>query len=404
MKNNQQPGSIPDPLDPEQPFDVIVVGLGAMGSATLYQLARRGARVLGIDRFAPPHERGSSHGDTRLTRLAIGEGAHYVPLALRSHEIWRELEHATGEELLTECGGLFFLGDEQVSPVHGATDFIGETVAAAQAHGLAHELLDLDQLRRRFPQFHYHGKERGYFEAGAGFVAPERCIRTQLAEAQRLGAHVRTGEPVLAIDPAGTDLARVRTQNGEFRAEKVVLTVGAWVSQFLPPTWGPWFEVYRQLLFWFEVDGDGRDFEPEQFPVFIRTDRTKEDLIYGFPAVDGPQGGIKIASEQYGQTCDPDVGTAPVTEAEIRAMYERSSRHIRIGERCLRAAACLFTVTPDGEFVLDYHPDHPELIIASPCSGHGFKHSAAIGQLLSELALDGSSTFNREPYRIDRFS
>ncbi|MEM7165286.1 MAG: N-methyl-L-tryptophan oxidase [Planctomycetota bacterium] len=389
----------------EPVYDAIVVGLGAMGSAALYQLSKRGARVLGIDQYSPPHTLGSSHGDTRLTRCAIGEGSHYVPLAVRSHEIWRELEERSGETVLTECGGLFFSGEKQVSPVHGTTAFLDQTIAAAKQHGIEHELLDLAALEQRFPQFKYSGIECGYYEPGAGFVRPERAIDLQLRFAVEQGAEVMRDTAVVAVEPASTQagLSRVTTADAEFAAKRVILTAGAWVSQFLDPAVHEQFAVYRQLLFWFEPDMDIGRFEPAEFPVYIRSDRTKEDLIYGFPAIDGIKGGIKIASEQYASTCTPEAGTAPVTQAEIDRMFALASRFLKIKNHCYRAAACLFTVTPDGEFTIDFHPDHPDLIVASPCSGHGFKHSAAIGEMLAELALDGQTHFDRTEYRMDRF-
>lgn len=391
-------------MEEPQPYDVVVVGLGAMGAAALYQLSKRGARVLGIDQFSPPHARGSSHGDTRLTRLAIGEGSHYVPLAVRSHEIWRELEQLSGQSLLTETGGLFFSGEKQVSPVHGTTEFLKETEAAAASHDIDHEILDVDALRQRFPQFKYSGIERGYYEPGAGFVRPERCIDVQLRQAEINGATVLRGTLVTGVDPAAASgPAVVQCGDVSFVGRRVILSAGAWVSEFLEPQIRDQFQVFRQLLFWFEGDSDPALFEPERFPVFIRTDRTKEDLIYGFPAIDGDGGGFKIASEQYARTCTPEEGTLDVTDAEIARMYERASRFLRITDRCYRAAACLFTVTPDGEFTIDFHPEHPALIVASPCSGHGFKHSAAIGELLAQLALDGETTFDRHPYRMGRF-
>ncbi len=155
-------------------FDVIVVGLGAMGSAAMYQLAKRGSRVLGIDQFSPPHTRGSTHGETRITRQAIGEGEEYVPLVLRSNEIWREIERETGEILFTANGGLI-IGDLQATNGnHGSKNFLLQTIAAAKVHGIAHEILDCDALKRRFPQFHFKGNETGYYEPGAGFLRPVR--------------------------------------------------------------------------------------------------------------------------------------------------------------------------------------------------------------------------------------
>ena len=393
-------------MSTETHYDAIVVGLGEMGSATLYQLAKQGARVLGIDQFSPPHTRGSSHGDTRLTRLAIGEGRHYVPFALRSHEIWRELERSSGETLLTVTGGLFFSGEEQCSPVHGASDFIAETVAAAQAFSIEHEELDATAMAARFPQFRYSGIEGGYYEPEAGFVCPEKAIEVQLKLAQDLGAEVIVDTPVTAIASVSgraEGAARVSAGAEDFTATRVVLTTGAWMSRFLSPELHDKFEVYRQCLFWVDVEGDIADFAPDRFPVYIRTDRTRDDVLYGFPANDGPDGGIKIASEYYGSTCDPEAGTAPVTEEETASMLALASRFLKIGTRCIRASECLFTVTPDGEFIIDQHPDHPEIIIASPCSGHGFKHSAAVGELLASKALGSSCDLDGSHFSLARF-
>lgn len=384
-------------------YDALVVGLGAIGSAALYQLSRRGARVLGLDQFSPPHSRGSSHGDTRITRLAIGEGRHYVPLALRSHEIWRELEASTGESLLTLTGGMFFASSQDGSPAHGAADFIGETLAAAEHWGIEHEKLPAEAIGQRYPQFKLHGSERGYWERDAGFVRPERCIAAQLASARHHGAEIACDTRVESIERDADSTLRVESRTHTYRARRVILSAGPWVKRFLPAATRTSFAVYRQLLFWFEVEGSIADFEPPRFPVFIRTAAKREDLIYGFPAVDGPRGGIKIASEQYQETWDPEIPLRPPTEEETQGMYERALPALRIGRRCLRSTACLFTVTLDGEFVIDQHPECPGLWVASPCSGHGFKHSAAVGEMLAELALEGRSRFDPEPFRLARF-
>ena len=385
-------------------FDVIVVGLGAMGSATLYQAAKRGARVLGIDKYTPPHDRASSHGDTRLTRLAIGEGRHYVPYAMRSHEIWRELEAATGEDILTVTGGLFFCGEEQGSPVHGASDFIGETVASAEAYGIEHEVLDSAELGKRFPQFKLNGIERGYYEPEAGFVRPEKAIEVQLAEAQKRDATVLNNTEVLSIEATSPTSAVVKTADATYTADKVVVSTGAWISKFFGPLFPNVFEVYRQCLFWVDTEIPIENFLPDRFPVYIRTDKIRDDVLYGFPSVDGPEGGIKIASEYYGETCDPDEGLYPVTPEETEEMLALASRFLKIGTNCYRASPCLFTVTPDGEFVMDEHPEHPALIFASPCSGHGFKHSSAIGERLATMALGSECDLDLSHFRLARFS
>ena len=384
-------------------FDVIVLGLGAAGSATLYQLARRGAKVLGIDRFSPPHARGSTHGDTRVTRLAIGEGEHYTPLAKRSHEIWRELEGATGASLLTENGGLIMSSGSDEKTFHGAS-FFPTTVAAARRHGIAHELLDAGEIHRRFPQFAVDDSTRGYFEPSAGFVRPEACIRAELGQAQQFGASLRLDEPVQRIEQLGSTV-EVTTAKGRYGADRLVVAAGPWLTQLLPEL-ARHFKVYRQVLYWFDVEAHIADFTPDKFPIFIWELPGASRGIYGFPAIDGPKGGFKISTEHYLETTTPQTVTRDVTPQEIAAMYrELVAPHIKgAGVTCVRAVTCLYTVTKDFGFVIDRHPEHDRIIIASPCSGHGFKHSAALGEAIGDLALGEQSRFDLSAFTLARFS
>jgi sarcosine oxidase len=209
-------------------FDVIVIGLGAMGSATAYQLARRGARVLGIDRYHPPHDLGSSHGGTRITRLSVGEGAEYVPLVRRSHRIWREIEAASGEALMLTTGGLVIGPTQGGSELHGQRDFVNRTIELARSFGIAHELLDADEVARRFPQFLMRGDERAYFEPEAGILRPERCVAVQLELARRAGARLITGEAVTGLAALG-DAVTALTATGGYQAAHAVVTAGAWI-------------------------------------------------------------------------------------------------------------------------------------------------------------------------------
>ena len=206
--------------------DVVVVGLGAIGSATLHRLALRGVTAIGIDRFNPPHDHGSTHGETRITRLAVAEGAAYVPLVQRSHELWRELEAQTGETLMVQTGGLI-IGEGDGAPSHGQAGFLGSTLAIAAAHGIPHEILDSAEIRRRYPQFLVQEAERGYFEPSAGVLFPERSVALQLRLAAELGAVIRPNERMLALEPCGSGVAVV-TDKGRIEAARVVLTAGAW--------------------------------------------------------------------------------------------------------------------------------------------------------------------------------
>jgi sarcosine oxidase len=396
-------------------YDVIVVGLGALGAATLYQLSQRGARVLGIDQFAPPHDQGSSHGDSRITRLAVGEGDEYVPFVQRSHAIWRELEARTGKPLMTTTGGLILAPQGRVAEHHGKPDFVRRTIACAQRFGIAHEVLDAAGIRRRFPQFHLQGDEIGYFEHDAGFVRPEDAIGAQLAVARASGAQTRTGERVQAVEPIGNGNAvrvRVRTDTASFTADRVVVAAGAWLPEFLGKQaradWKAWqadFAVHRQVMHWFDTGSAAADFAPGRFPIFIwMFGDGQEDYMYGFPSSDPAQPALKVATEQYVATTTPDTIERTVSPEESAAMYRDrvAGRFPQIGGRALKARACMYTVTPDRRFVIDALDGLPNVLIASACSGHGFKHSAGLGDAIADHVLGRPSTLDLSPFARGR--
>ncbi len=384
-------------------YDVIVVGLGAVGSAALYQLSKRGKRVLGIDQFSPPHRFGSSHGDTRVTRLAIGEGKFYTPFAIRSHLIWRELERRTGLELLNTIGGLVMASQSSHYSLHGNTDFLGETVNAAVEHGITHRVLNTEDIRKEFPQFNLIGDEAGYYEPTMGFLRPESCIRAQLILARQNGAKILTENKVLGIIPRH-DGVKIESWRGSFIADKVIISVGAWINNFLSPEYSDLFKVYRQVLYWFDVSNSYDRFREGVFPVFVW--KGTDGFIYGFPAIDGPNGGLKVASEEFNMVSDPDNIDRKISEEEIGKMYDYTSRFLpEIRKNCVKAIACLYTKTSDSNFVIDYLDAFPDIIIASPCSGHGFKHSAAVGETLAEMATSsGRTTLDISPFSLKRFT
>jgi sarcosine oxidase len=396
-------------------YDTIVVGLGAAGAATLYQLARRGQRVLGIDRFSPPHPHGSSHGDTRLTRCATGEGEAYVHLALRSHEIWRELEAAVGDELLLQAGMLILSHPENPAEMHGKTGFLAQTLALADRFAIAHDVLDPAAVAARFPQFRLKGGEQGYYEPGAGFVHVERCIAAQLTMAERLGATVRRDTQAILVRNDGPSAARVSTAGGEdFVAANVVVAAGAWVPGLLGGFYPRHLKVYRQVMHWFEVDDPSR-FAPEVFPTFIwMHGSVQEDYVYGFPI--RPHGekrgtqdlpnAIKIGTEHYRDIADPDELRTDVTPAEVAEMFERhiAPNFSGIRPRVLRSAACMYTVTADGDFLIDRLEGHDHVLVVSACSGHGFKISAALGEAVAERVVGGAETSALASFTAARLS
>jgi len=397
-----------------------------MGSAAVYQLAKRGARVIGIDRYSPPHTLGSTHGDTRVTRLAIGEGEHFVPFAVRSHEIWRELESETGASVMTTTGGLIMSagnsdsgkgepprqpkrlppllrkeGSFLESPsqaLHGSTNFLETTIAAAEKFGIGHRVLDAGEIAAAYPQFVVDGSERGYFEDEAGFLRPELGVATQLGVAEKLGADIHRNEHVLRIEKDGAGV-RVTTDIGDYRAATAIVSAGPWVSEFVRSPVADLFKVYRQVLYWFDVSAAYEQYVLGTFPIFIWSfGRFDGDFVYGFPAINGRDGGLKVASEEFHATTSPDQAERSVTDEEASRVFKSyvSGRLTGVGERCVRSAVCLYTSTPDSNFVIDWLDEN--VLLASPCSGHGFKHSAAIGETLAELALTRTSKIDVSPF------
>jgi len=372
-------------------YDAIVLGLGAMGAAATYQLARRGAKVLGIDQFSPPHELGSTHGETRITRVACGEGPEYTAFAARSHEIWRELEAETGLELLTQNGFLAISGGGDRSSNHGVADFLGGTVAAAKAAGIGHEILDAAAMRRRYPAFGVADGDTAYHDSVGGFVRPEECITAQLRMATRFGATLGLDERVVAFDQAD-GVVTVRTEKGTYRARQLIVSAGAWLPGLLGPALSGSFMVTRQVLYWFRARSEAAhaDFAPERFPVYI-WQLPRHQSIYGFPALGGIEDGVKLATEQYDVATTPQSVSRTVDADETREMYETYVEPFFPGLSpvCVRRKVCMYTWVDKARFIIDRHPALDRVIVASPCSGHGFKHSAGIGELLAEMVTDG---------------
>jgi sarcosine oxidase len=381
-------------------YDVVVAGLGAMGSAATYQLAKAGASVLGLDRYQSPHALGSTHGDTRITRVAVAEGLAYVPLVRRSHEIWADLERRAGVDILTRCGGLVMAPPRGTFPMHGSEGFLAHTVEAAEAFDIEHELLEPAELASRFPQFALTGQEQGYLEPGAGLVRPERAVEAQLRLARGLGATI-AHEQVLGYDDNGTQVT-VRTTERTIEASTLVVTAGPWVSELVPEL-APAVTVRRQVLFWFDVPDPTSYPLLRDSPVYIWCPGVDPaEMIYGFPMVDGPSGGAKVAGEQYVTETSPDTVDRAVSPEETEEMYERCVRPRlpALSGRCVKSRVCLYTVTEGSRFLIDRLPSMPNVIVASPCSGHGFKHSAAIGECLAQLAVHGESAIDLSPFAL----
>ena len=368
--------------------DVAVIGLGAVGSAALHHLAKAGARPVGIDRFHPPHDRGSSHGVTRITRLAVGEGEAFVPLVARSHELWRELEQTSGLELFRRTGGLIIAspGAEDYA-FHGPAGFFKRTVAIARAHGIAHERLSAAQIRARFAMFTPDDADEGYFEHDAGVLYAERIVQAQLDAAVHNGATLHLDERVLRLEPQGSDVV-VHTEHGKVLAGRVLVTAGPWMPQLFGDAMGRRLRVLRQILFWFRAS-EPKLYAPGHCPIWIWVHGAgAAGACYGFPMGDGVDG-VKVATEQDATETDPDRVKRNVSKAEVATMFETHLRSRLNGlvPEVVRTTTCLYTNTDDAGFVVRRHPSAASITLVSACSGHAFKHSAALGESLAGRVL-----------------
>ena len=379
--------------------DVIVVGLGAAGSAVLYQLAKRRVSVLGIDSFSPPHDRGSSHGQTRITRQAIGEGDEYVPLALRAHALWREIEAESGETLMLATG-VALIGRLDLPAVHaGKPDFLRQTLGAAQRFAIPHEVISPAECRSRYPQLAVADAETVYVEPGAGMLFPERCIATQLSLARRHGARVLTGERVLSVEQFGHG-ARVTTTLGVHDADQVIIAAGAWAPGLLGGALQNLLKPYRQTLHWFAPE-DPAAFDPARSPVFIWMHGAEpDDWFYGFPRLPG-EAGVKIAAERFNAplpSANAMERAVSPEEADFVYRHHIEGRVRGLTPSCLRSDACLYTMAPESRFLIGRDPGRDRVIVVSACSGHGFKHSAAIGEAVASFALDAVKPTILDPF------
>ncbi|MDQ6886824.1 MAG: N-methyl-L-tryptophan oxidase [Gemmatimonadota bacterium] len=371
-------------------FDAVVVGLGAMGSATIHALAKRGLRVLGLDLFTPPHQKGSTHGRTRIIREAYYEHPLYVPLVQQAYRAWSDLERESGRALFLRTGGMM-LGPPEGELVAGAR-------SSAERHGLPHELLDAPRIRELFPAFAPEEDMIGLLEPRAGLLLPELCVESLLELARASGAVLRFGECFERWDAAGEHL-RVTTDAGRYQTRKVVLAMGPWMPGQLAGLELP-LEVERQLFHWFEPRSRPELFEPARCPITL-WEYAPGRMFAGFPDLGD---GFKAGIHHEGEITDPASVRRAITDEDtgsIRALLERYLPDAN--GRLREARVCLYTNTPDHHFLIDAHPEEARVILASPCSGHGFKFASAIGELVAALVMDEAPRFDLSPFAVERF-
>lgn len=358
-------------------YDVIVIGVGAMGSSACMHLAQRGARVLGLEQFGIPHDLGSSHGESRMIRLCYSEHPDYVPLLRRTYELWAQLQAQTGRDLLHLTGGLY-LG-------RADGELVGGALRAAEVHGLPHELLSHDQVAERFGQFRLPADYVGFYEPDAGFLLPQPVIRAQADVALRHGARLQAHERVTEWRASDSGVT-VHTDRGTYEAARLIWCGGAWSAPLLGEIGAP-LVVTRQVMGWVWPRRPEL-FERANFPVWA-IENPDSSLHYGFPIVPGGLG-LKVAHHVQGEATSPDEidrGPRPGDEDDFRPALARVLPDA--DGPLLSMRVCMYTSSPDSHFIIDRHPDHPRVMLAAGFSGHGFKFAAVIGEVLADLTLDG---------------
>jgi sarcosine oxidase len=379
----------------DRSYDVIVAGLGAHGSAAAFHLARRGQRVLGFDRFHPPHDRGSTHGRTRVIRQAYAEGAAYVPLVQRAFQLWRELEAESGERLLHMTGGI------SVALTSGGR--LDATRASLRANRLPFESMSAADIRSRWPVFRPEDTMSGIFETQNGALFPEKCVAAHLAQAAKAGAELRFDDAVQSWRAGQSgEGVEVRTASGNYRAAKLILTAGPWLPALLGGLELP-LRTERQVLHWFEPARSAAYFRPDRMP----TNSWEFEPGKSFYCQPDFGDGVKVAFHHMGAAIDPDSPPGSpartVSTAEIDHMRRALARFVPdAAGRHLGAAVCIYTNTPDEHFLVDFHPEHRQVVIGSPCSGHGFKFASAMGEVLAGLATDGRTGHDIAMFGIAR--
>jgi sarcosine oxidase len=372
-------------------YDVIVLGVGGMGSATLFELARRGRRVLGLEQFALGHDQGSSHGHTRIIRKAYYEHPDYVPLVQRAYERWYDLEQLLGRHLLTECGCLS-IGTPDSELIQGVR------LSAAQ-HRLPIEDLSPPEVRERFPMFRFDARYAGVLERSAGFLYVDDCVRAHTDAARNAGATILDNEPVRMWQATSSGVV-VQTDRARYTAAKLVLTAGPWATRLLAD-WGARLRVMRQVVLWFGPR-DAASFRRDVFPSYI-TD-TSHGYLYGLPMLDA--NGVKIA-QHYGAA---ELTAPEQVERHASAADETNVRgflreHLPDADGlCNRRSVCIYTLTPDRHFILDVHPEHANVAVAAGFSGHGFKFASVVGEIMADLVDSGRTRHPIGMFRLTRFA
>jgi sarcosine oxidase len=376
--------------------NIIVIGLGAMGSATAQHLAERGHRVLAFDQFKPPHTQGSSHGQTRIIRKSYWEDPRYVPLLLRAYELWHKLERDTNRSLLHLTGGLM------IGRADG--DLVMRSTASAEQFNLPHKILSHSELKRLYPMFIVRENMAALWEHDAGFLYPEACVQQQLNQASRAGADLRYNEQVIEWSTLPGGGVSVRTSQGVYNSDRLVITAGPWAPQILSTMYLP-LRVTRQVLCWFEPLSAPDFFHENRFPIFLLQPESDSRVLYGFPSISPDFEGVKVALHGSHDVCTPETVVRAILPEDERVVRDRLAETMpTLAGRLLHAETCLYTMTPDEHFIIDKHPDYPQVSMAAGFSGHGFKFASVVGEILADMAMDLPPKFDLGLFSARRFA
>ncbi|RLM63660.1 N-methyl-L-tryptophan oxidase [Halorubrum sp. Atlit-26R] len=372
-------------------YDVIIIGVGGMGSAATYHLADRGLDVLGLERYDIPHEMGSSHGVTRIIRKPQYEDPAYVPLIRRAYDLWRELEAETDRDLLNTTGGI------DAGPPDSRV-FAGSRESCI-THDIDHQILDASEVNNRFPGYDLPANHRAVYQPDGGFLVPEQCIVAHVEAAQHAGATVRAREAAEKYETLPDGGVRVTTHKDTYEAEHLVITAGAWARKLLPSLEAVAVPE-RQVLAWLRPTAPER-FHPNSFPVFVHD--TGSGHYYGFPRYDVP--GFKFGKFNHlEETVDPDTFSREPNSEDEQLLRQYAERFFPEGTGpTMRLATCMFTNTPDDHFILDTLPDQPQVTVGAGFSGHGFKFASVVGEVLADLAIDDRTDHHINLFGLDRF-
>lgn len=364
-------------------FDAIVIGAGVMGSAAAYHLAKQGRRALLLEQFEIGHSRASSHGESRIFRFAY-DNPEYARLAMQCKPMWRELEREAGEALLLDSDQLDFT--DEPAHHHEVLDVANTLVQI----GAPFEQLDAAQLKQRYPQWHLGDDAIAVKSPDSGILRATRCVQNMVAQAAQHGATVRECEAVTKIEDAGDDV-QVTTDKGTYRARKLVIAGGAWLNGLLAhiglqlP-----LKITQEQVVYFKPLANAPAYERGTFPIFIHW--RSHDVGYGFPIIGAP--GVKIGFHHDHYVIDPN--DERVTRESVTArLHAYAQRYLpEAAGEAFEPTACIYTTTPDEDFVVDVAPAHPNILVSSSCSGHGFKFGIGIGKALADLALTGQTDMN----------